>query len=483
MFDSTVWIAIDWVYAFTIVVVIALIILENRSPVKSVSWIMILILVPIFGVIFYFFFGQDYRKKKIFSRKGLMSSERLLILEGKLLQQLRGDSSTQFDNYPDSSLGIMKMLFNNSNSIVTSNNRVKLLVDGKQTFDSIFDSIEKAKHHIHFEFYIFVHDKLGTRIIDTLCQKAQSGVKVRILYDDVGSWMLKEKSIRIMRKAGIEIFSFQKVHFPFLSSKVNYRNHRKLVVIDGIVGFTGGMNISDHYLEGEPVLGYWHDTFVKIEGEAVWGIQNIFAADWFFTTKENITSVEYYPLAGQSGNKTVQIVASGPDSDWPAILQLFFTLISTAQKQVYITSPYFLPTDDILTALITASLRGVDVQIIIPGKSDSRVALLGTESMIGEMLESGIKIFRYTHGFIHSKTIVIDNEISSIGSANMDFRSLETNFEINAVIYNEELASEMIGLFQSDLLKCHPIIPEEWHHRPFLRRLIASLARLVSPLM
>jgi cardiolipin synthase A/B len=483
MFDSSVWIAIDWVYAFTIVIVIALIILENKSPEKTVSWILILILLPLVGVVFYFFFGQDYRKKKIFSRKGLKSSERMLILEGKLLNQLRGNSSAQFENYHDSSLGIMKMLFANSNSIVTENNHIRFLIDGKQTFDSILESIRNAKHHIHLEFYIIAHDKLGATVIEALCQKAQSGVKVRILYDDVGSWKLREKTIKWMRQYGIEIYSFQKIHFPFLSSKVNYRNHRKLVVIDGKIGYTGGFNIADRYIEGDPELGYWRDTFVKIEGEAVWGIQNIFAADWFFTTKENITSLEYYPLCSQSGNNTVQIVSSGPDSDWPSILQFYFAAISQAQEQVYITSPYFLPTDDIMTALKTASLRGVDVQIIIPGKSDSLVSHLGTESLIGEMIEAGIQIFRYTKGFIHSKTMVVDHEIVSVGSANMDFRSLETNFEINAVFYNKDKASEMIGVFRADLLKCVPIIHDEWRNRPLLRRFITSLARIVSPLM
>jgi cardiolipin synthase len=483
MFESTVWIVIDWVYAFTIIFVIALIILENRSPEKTVSWIMILILVPVVGVIFYIFFGQDYRKKKIFSRKGLKNSERMLILEGKSLNQLRGNSPAQFENYPDSSLGIMKMLFKNSNSIVTGNNQVQFLTDGKKTFDSILDSINKAKHHIHLEFYIFVYDKLGSTIIDALCQKAKSGIKVRILYDDVGSWKLKEKTIKWMKQSGIEIFSFLKVRFPYFSSKVNYRNHRKLVVVDGMIGYTGGFNIADNYVEGDPKLGYWRDTFVKIEGEAVWGIQNIFAADWFFTAKENITSLEYYPLVRKYGKNTVQIVASGPDSDWPGILQFYFASISQAHKQVCITSPYFLPTDDIMTALKTASLRGVDVQIIIPGKTDSLTSYLGTESLIGEMLEAGIQIFRYTKGFIHSKTIIIDHEITSVGSANMDFRSLETNFEINAVIYNKDRASEMIRVFQSDLLNCIPITIEQWHNRPFLRRFIASLARLVSPLM
>lgn len=483
MFDSFIWITIDWIYAFTVVFVIALIILENRSPEKTVSWILILILIPVVGVIFYIFFGQDYRKRKIFSRKGLKSSERLLILQGKILKQLRDNKPARFEDYSENSLGIMKMLFNNSNCIVTEKNNVEFLIDGEATFHSILESIRKATHHIHLEFYIFDNDKLGSRVIDALCKKAGEGVKVRILYDDVGSWRLKQRTINMMQSAGIKIVSFQKVRFPLLSSKVNYRNHRKLVVIDGNTGFTGGLNIADRYLEGDPVLGYWRDTFVKIEGEAVWGIQNIFAADWFFTTKENITSAEYYPLVRKPGNNTVQIVSSGPDSDWPAISQFYFTAIAQSHKQVFLTSPYFMPTDDIITALKTAALRGVDVRIIIPEKSDSVFARFGTESYIEEMLEAGIRIYFYSNGFIHCKTMVVDGEIISIGSANMDFRSLETNFEINAVIYDETLATSMNSIFEADLKYCIPQSIESWNNRSFFRRFTASLVRLVSPLM
>lgn len=483
MFNPETWIIIDWIYAFTIIVVITLIILENRRPEKTVSWILVLIMVPVLGVIFYIFLGQEYRRKKLFSRKGLKSSQRLLILQGKQLKKLRGETLTRFEKYPEISLGIMKMLLSNNSSIITESNQVKVLIDGHETFSSMMEAIRNARHHIHLEFYIIANDKLGSTLIAELCRKAEEGINVRILYDDVGSWNLKRGTIKKMQQSGIEIHSFQKVRFPALSSKVNYRNHRKLLVVDGKIGFTGGLNIADRYLEGDPNLGYWRDTFVRIEGEAVWGIQNIFAADWFFTSKENITQIEYYPLVKESGESTVQIVSSGPDSDWPVISQFYFTAISQAREQVYISSPYFLPPENILTALTTAALRGVDVRIILPIRSDSTYSDLATESYLGEMLESGIKIYHYTKGFIHSKTVVVDRQIVSIGSANMDFRSLETNFEINAVIYDRQLATQMIGVFQTDLNHCKSVSLKIWKKRPLYRRFFTSAARLLSPLL
>jgi cardiolipin synthase A/B len=483
MFNSNIWIIIDLIYVFTIIVVVTLIILENRRPEKTVSWILVIVLIPVFGMILYMFIGQEFRRKKIFSRKGLKSPLRLLILHGKQLKILRGETPAHFEDYPEISLGIMKMLFANNNSIITENNNVQLLIDGKETFSAIMEAIQNAYHHIHLEFYIFHNDKLGSEIIQQLCRKAEVGVKVRILFDDVGNWGLKKKTITMMQRSGIEIYSFQKIRFPYLSSKVNYRNHRKLVVVDGKIGFTGGLNIADRYLDGDPELGYWRDTFVRIEGEAVWGIQNIFAADWYFTSKQNISNIEYYPLVKESGESTVQIVSSGPDSDWPAISQFYFTAITQAREHVYISSPYFLPPDEIVTALTTAALRGIDVRIILPKRSDSLYSDLATESYMGEMLESGIKIYRYSKGFMHSKTVVVDRQIVSIGSANMDFRSLKTNFEINAIIYDQKIASEMNRVFHSDLKNCRSISLGSWKKRSLIRRFITSASRLLSPLL
>lgn len=483
MFETTFWIALNWIYILTIVFIIALVILENRSPVKTVAWIVVLVLIPIFGIVFYIFFGQDYRKRKMFSRKGLKSPQRLRILQGQQLKMVRGETSSEPGSYSTHSAGLMKMLLNNNKSLVTEHNNVHLLIDGSETFEALKAALKQAKHHIHLEFYILDDDELGQSIFDILIEKAHRGVTVRILYDDVGSWELSNRIIKIMRKAGIQIFSFQKVHFPFLSSRVNFRNHRKLAVIDGRVGFTGGLNIADRYLKGDPQLGYWRDSFVRIEGEAVWSIQTIFAADWYFTTKENLSETVYYPLMSQSGTCTVQVLSSGPDSDWPAIAQFYFAAIAQAQKYVYLTSPYFMPTDEILTALKTAALRGVDVRVLVPGRSDSFIPRLSTESYIEEMLEANIRVYLYTNGFIHSKTLVVDDEIASIGSANMDFRSLETNFEINAVLYNYEQAKQMAETFYNDLNNSQELNYRQWRKRPFGKRLLASLMRLLSPLM
>jgi cardiolipin synthase A/B len=483
MFETTAWIAVNWIYILTVVFIIALVILENRSPVKTVAWIVVLILIPVVGIVFYIFFGQDYRKRKMFSRKGLKSPQRLHILQGKQLKMLRGETPGEQHSYSTHSAGLMKMLLNNNSSLVSEHNKLELLIDGVATFEALKAALKQAKHHIHLEFYILDDDELGQSIFDILIQKSLLGVAVRVLFDDVGSWELSNKTIRKMRKAGIHISSFQKVHFPFLSSRVNFRNHRKLAIIDGRIGFTGGLNIADRYLKGDPELGYWRDSFVRIEGEAVWSIQNIFVADWYFTTKENLSDTSLYPLMSQSGTCTVQVVSSGPDSDWPAIAQFYFAAIAQAQKYVYLTSPYFMPTDEILTALKTAALRGVDVRVLVPGNSDSFIPRFSTDSYIEEMLEANIKVYLYRNGFIHSKTLVVDDEISSIGSANMDFRSLETNFEINAVIYNREQALQMVETFNNDLKNSQELSYRAWRKRPFGKRLLASLMRLLSPLM
>lgn len=484
MLESTVGTIINYIYVLTIIFVIALVILENRSPVKTVAWIFVLVLVPVGGIIAYTFLGQEYRKKKIFSRKGLKSPQRLQILRGKQMDAIQNiEVLNHLDYYPIQSLRIMQMLLTNSNSVVSPKNKMSFLIDGKETFDALTEALENAKKHIHLEFYIFMDDVLGNKIINILCKKAQNGVQIRLLYDDVGSWKLSSKSIKLMKSCGIELHSFQKVYSKAFASRVNYRNHRKLVVIDGLIGFTGGLNIADKYLHGDPELGYWCDTFVRIEGKAVWSIQNIFAADWYFTTKENLSKAMFYPLPQIEGDTTIQIINSGPDSDWPSIAQFYFSVIAQAQKHVYLTSPYFMPPDDIVTALKTSALRGVDVRIIIPKRSDTLISRLSTESYIEEMLEAGVKIYRYVRGFIHSKTIEIDGEIVSVGSANMDFRSLDTNFEINAIIYDQKQASKMIETFNSYLTHCEPFIYKKWKKRPFTRRFLTSLARILSPLL
>jgi cardiolipin synthase len=469
-------------YFTTVVFIAILIILENRNPVKTISWILILVLLPFAGIVFYLFFGQEYRKTKIYSRKGLRN-----------LEKLRKLTLEQLDNLPKNHLKIsdkiytkkrlMNLLLSNSNAILTNNNEVKVLRNGKETFPEIFKAIEEAKHHIHLEYYIVENDRIGNYLRELLIQKALEGVEVRFIYDDVGSWELKNKWIRTMTAAGVKVDCFMRVRFPMLTSKVNYRNHRKILVVDGETAFTGGLNFADRYQDGVPGIGPWRDTHLKITGGGATALQIIFMADWYFVSKE-ILKGENYLKPFESGNgKLVQVTSSGPDSDWESIGQAYFAAIASAIDYVYISSPYLMPPADIVTALKTSALGGIDVRIIVPGMSDAITAKWGTNSYIEELLEAGVKVYFYKAGFIHSKVIVVDGIFSSVGTANLDFRSLETNFEVNAMIYDEEISETLANQFLDDQSKSEEILLSDWVRRPRINKIKESFARILSPML
>lgn len=467
-------------YIITTVFIAVLIVLENRSPVKTISWVLVLALIPVGGIFVYLFFGQEYRKRKMFSRKGLHDLEQLRKLtteQLKILHQYKLSQSLHSKKH------IMNLLLNNSNAILTNDNEVKILMNGSEKFKELFSEIEKAKHHIHLEYYIIDDDDTGNYLRELLIRKALEGVEVRLIYDDVGSWELKRRFIKPMQLAGIKIDCFMKVRFPTLTSRVNYRNHRKIVVIDGHVAFTGGINIADRYLRGVPDLGPWRDTHLKLTGGAATALQIIFMADWYFVSKEILKGDKYFRPFQSGKGKVVQICASGPDSDWESIHQAYFSAIATATNHVYIATPYLLPTADLLTALKTAALSGIDVRILLPEKSDSHIPKWGTESYIKELLEAGVKIYFYMAGFTHSKMIIADGVFSTIGSANVDFRSLETNFEVNAMIYDEKIAAGLTRHFMNDLSQSWQVSSKEWNKRPWHRKAKESFARIFSPLM
>ncbi|MBW8333212.1 MAG: cardiolipin synthase [Prolixibacteraceae bacterium] len=469
-------------YFLTVVFIAVLIIMENRNPVKTISWILVLVLLPFIGIVGYLFFGQEYRKSKMFSRKGL-----------KDLEKLRKLTLEQLDNLPKNNFRIsdqlyskkrlMNLLLSNSNAILTNNNDVKVLCNGDETFPEIFRCVEQAKHHIHLEYYIVEDDTIGNYLRELLIIKAKEGVEVRFIYDDVGSWQLKRKFIRSMSDAGIKVDCFMRVRFPNLTSRVNYRNHRKILVVDGETAFVGGLNFADRYQDGVPGIGPWRDTHLKVTGGGATSLQIIFMADWYFVSKEIFRGEKYFKPFESGDGKLVQISASGPDSDWESIGQAYFSAIASATDYVYISTPYLMPTADIMTALKTSALGGIDVRIIVPGLSDAVTSKWGTNSYIEELLESGVKIYFYKAGFIHSKVIVVDGIFSSVGTANLDFRSLETNFEVNAMIYDEEIASILTNQFLDDQDKSEAVVLEEWVKRPRMNKIKESFARILSPML
>ncbi len=475
------WRIFSLVFLVTAIPVAIMIILEKRSPFKTIAWILVLILIPIIGLVFYLFFGQEYRKQKLFSRRGVKSLSRIRKLSTKQLREIN-QTHLKLDNDVLGKKNIIRLLLNNSNSLLTTGNKCKILNNGNETFEAIFEAVQTARHHIHLEYYIFENDKIGNRLKDLLISKSKEGIEVRILVDDVGSWGLKEKFLNQLRNSGIEIYPFMEVRFPRLTSRVNYRNHRKILIVDGKIGFTGGINIADRYLEGKPKIGPWRDTHLQIEGDAVATMQVIFAADWYFVINENLTGKQYFPPLSEKQGTPVQISASGPDSDWKSIEQAYFSSILNAKEYVYLTTPYLMPPQNIVSALKTAALSGVDVRIIIPEKSDAITPKWCSFSYVEQFLEAGIKIYFYQKGFIHSKTLLIDNSFSTIGTTNLDFRSLETNFEINAFIYEKKFARTLLKHFNEDLRNSREIKLNEWTKRMWHFKLRESLAHIVSPM-
>ncbi|MCL1821556.1 MAG: cardiolipin synthase [Prolixibacteraceae bacterium] len=455
--------------------------MEKRSPFKTAAWLLVLVLIPIVGLFFYLFFGQEFRKQKMFSRRGLKGTGRYKKIQSRQLKALN-DYDFHLPEPIENFRRIITLLLNNSNALMSTGNKVKILNNGEKTMNAIFKAMEGAKHHIHLEYYVICHDKTGCRLKEILIRKRKEGVKVRVIFDDVGSWALDKKYIKDLKEAGVEIMPFMEVRFPRLTARVNYRNHRKIVIVDGKTGFMGGVNIADRYIYGLKKQGNWRDTHIRIEGDAVASLQAVFAADWYFLTKENLTGVGYFNVQSSNSGVPMQISASGPDSDWDSIAQAFFAAIAIAKHEIFITTPYLMPTQQILTALKTAAISGVDVRIIIPENSDSKIPKWCSFSYVGELLEAGVRIFFYQSGFIHSKLIIVDDIFSTVGSANLDFRSLETNFEVNAFIYDQQFTRQLKSYFNVDMRNSREVILSEWKQRHWINKTRESLAYLVSPL-
>ncbi len=465
----------------TVISVIFIILKQKGDPAKTLSWIIVIIALPILGTILFFFFGRNYRKLKIFSRKGLKDLEAINTMQ---LNFRPGFDVEELFTNPrlKSKRPVMNLLQNNSKSLLTIHNKLLAFHNGKDAFSAIIPDLLSAEHHIHIDYYIIEDDTIGNKIKSILCKKALSGVTVRLIYDDIGSWDLDDHFIDDLKDAGVEVYSFLPVRFPKFTSKVNYRNHRKIIVVDGRIGYLGGMNIADRYIEGIEGIGEWRDTQLRMEGDAVLSLQQIFLTDWYFVSNILISDLSYFPIHSIGDVSLVQVTASGPDSDWAGIMQTYFMAISTAREHVYISMPYFIPNESILTALKSVSLSGIDVRILLPEKSDSRIVYHSTMSFIGELLEAGIKVYLYQSGFNHSKVIMVDGILASVGSANLDIRSFDQNFEINALIYNEVFTSSMEKEFLNDLEQSVLLTLEEWEKRSVIDKFKESIARLASPL-
>lgn len=467
-------------YYSIVIFAVLKILLENKNPLKTHSYLLLLILVPMIGLLIYIFFGQDYRKHKFYSRKKAIN---VSIIESIVNNQLNLAYNQELitSELVRKKVNIIKLLLRNNHAFLTKNNEVKLLINGEQKFEFLLKDLDNATNHIHLEYYIFEEDVIGNQIITKLINKAKEGVKVRFIYDGVGS-KLSHKLRKRLTMAGVKAIPIMPVYFPKFS-KANYRDHRKIVVIDGKVGYVGGINVADRYINKKG-RKYWRDTHLRIEGEAVYSLQITFLLNWYYASKEKIDfSKELFPKTDIDSNQCVQIAASGPDTNWASIMQAFFVAINSATKRVWITTPYFIPNEPVLMAIKTAALSGIDVQIIFPYWPDSKIVHFASLSYMKEVLEAGVKVHLYTNGFIHAKTLLVDDVFSSVGTTNMDYRSFDQNYEINAMVYDENFANQLAQQFLTDVEQCVPLQLSHWQQRPIRKRLLESIARLLAPLL
>lgn len=470
-------------YFLTVASVVFNVILENRNPVRTLAWIVVLVMLPLVGFLFYLYFGVNYRKIKMFSMKGLgdmkwlqyMSEDQKQLIKKSEFLERRETSEVR---------KLMTLLLNNSKALLTRHNLVEVLNNGEETFPALFDALEQAQKYIHLEYYILGEGRILDRLKEILLRKAAEGVEVRIIYDDVGSWGLSREFIRQLRCAGIQIYPFLPVRFHHLANKANYRNHRKIAVVDGCVGFVGGLNIADRYEDGLSGIGVWRDTHLKVEGEAVTSLQVVFLIDWYFVRQELLLDKnEYLPDYRADGNVVVQTVASGPDSDWASIQQAYFTLISMAKRYVFISTPYFMPGETTLNIIKASAMSGVDVRIMLPHKSDSWLTHWCTRSYVEELLAAGVKVYWYQAGINHSKVIIVDGVVASVGTANMDIRSFDQNFEVNLIIYDREVVKKLATDFTKDLKVSTEAAIQRWKFRPKRDKVKESVARLFAPVL
>ncbi|WP_218843414.1 cardiolipin synthase [Winogradskyella wichelsiae] len=459
---------------------VATILLKKINPTKALSYIIGLLALPFLGLIVYYLFGQEYRKTKIFSRKNVLNQTIIKKIQEQL--ELNTKSINKVDDLLDQKSKLIPLLYNSEKSKLTINNEVKLIKNGDDKFKLLFKDIKEAKHHIHLEYFAIEDDQIGTELLNLLCEKASEGLEIRIVIDDVGS-SISSKMKRKIKDCGIQMHSFMPVLFSKFTGQMNYRDHRKITVIDGKIGYVGGINVSDHYVNANNDR-YWRDTHIRLAGEAVKPLQILFFTTWDFVSDNALEmSKSYFPDHNCKENVPLQIAASGPDTDWSNIMESIFIAITNAEDYVYITTPYFIPNSEILTALQVIARSNIEVKIIVPKKSDSWIAEYATNSYLEMLLAAGVEVYHYTKGFVHAKTMVVDGVFSTVGTTNMDYRSFNINFEVNALIYDKKISSELTEFFNEDLKDCEKLEWQSWKKRPKRTKIIEAIARLMAPLL
>lgn len=471
------------IHIINLLTIVYMIFKERRSPNNIIAWILILYIAPFIGFIVFLLVGRKINKSNMF---GIKDAE-IKILE-KYNRQVRERSKTKVKNNNIKNRDIIMALETMDYSPYRNDNEVCIYSNGEEFFEALLESLNKAKKSINIEFYIFKNDEIGTKILDILEEKAKNGVEVRLLYDSVGSRLLNRDVLKKLKAVGGKTGEFFPSWLKFINLNMNFRNHRKIVVIDNKVGFVGGFNVGDEYLGKSEKFGYWRDTHIKFKGSAVKDLNLRFLADWRYATKEEVDLSHVLEGSDENigePNAGMQIVSSGPNlSDRYEIKLAYLKMIQRSKEYLYIQSPYLIIDKSIADSLKLASASGVDVRIMIPGKGDHPFVYWANLVYAGELLEYGIKIYHYDkNAFLHSKTIVIDDEICSIGTANMDTRSFELNFEVNAFIYSEAISKQQKNEFEKDITKCEELTLEKYQNRSRIVKIKESLSRLFSDIL
>ena len=464
-------------YYIVVTFVVVLVILDNKKPEKSFAFIFLILLVPVAGIIIYLLFGAQYQKKKLFTKKRYF--------EKVYLENAKENSRPDSHGLGDFGYSKLPTLFYNIEQVsFTLRNGVTLLNNGEEKFPVLLSEIEKARKSIHLEYYIIKESRIAEKIIDALCKKALEGVKVRLIYDDVGS-SLSRYSLKRLEDSGVECYPYMPVLFSRLAHKANYRNHRKIVVIDNEVGFLGGININDKYINPSETGLYWRDTHLMIKGEAVIDLQYLFISDWYFVSgqKIDISEVRYLNKNNIEDRIPVTILGSDYGKNNQTIMEAFFGMITCARKEILITTPYFIPDESIFNALKIASKSGIKVILLLPERTDIKTAYYASQTYFKDLLSSGVEIYYYDKGMMHSKTMIIDSSLCTLGSTNMDQRSFSLNAEVNAFVMDQDFSTEIRSHFMNDLKDSYKVTSRMLDERKWHVKVLCSIARLLAPIL
>ncbi|MBG6233951.1 cardiolipin synthase [Pedobacter sp. CAN_A7] len=483
----------NWIIVVEVFYVLAVlggclrIINDTPNTSKTLSYLLLALFLPVVGMIIYFSIGTNYRKRKLYTKK-LIKDEKLLEELTKRIIHTSELVMAQQKEEVGNFMKLAKLLLNGSLSKLSAHNQVELLLNGEEKFPEVIKAMQAATHHIHLEYYIYEDDVIGNQIKNVLIEKARAGVEVRFIYDDFGSRSIRKTVVLELIEAGVHCVPFYKVIFLALANRINYRNHRKIIIIDGYIAFTGGINVSDKYInhKDNPQQQFWRDTHIKLTGEAVSYLQYLFINDWNFCSEEEFLPDQVYfsiPAPGEEVGAVVQVASSGPDSDNPTILYALLDAIGLAEEEILITTPYFIPGESLTHELIVAALSGIKVKILVPDRSDSMVVDAAARSYYGQLVKAGVEIYLYKDGFIHAKTLVSDSQLAIVGTANMDHRSFDLNFEVNTIVYDRDFATQLRDVFYADVAHAVMIDPLTWYARPFHKQFFEKVARLLSHLL